>query len=378
MPKKNCKSCAPSYKYTPKCVIPQSTCWPTDNLLQTPCNGSVYRQSVTSPDSTTHVLDTRFGVDMIVSVNNGIPSSIFNVGTCSPSVDYPVPVFLQEISGNTKSDDYIYLNNVLDPAANQTEILSPELGVSTTTALVGDVGNRFALGVIPMYNVTSSTSDTGGTYSTFTICNPNHFINLRITTHSVTLAGEDLPITRVKCVEDISPDCPSGTALHFNTFRMAALSPSGEANTGTVEVTFVKNVCGEFSIGLVHGQAADTVAGQCYPRQDDDDEQVQIEWETYNMVVCRGTGCPSVDPSQLVNIYDNNLFNGIYSTASSLVNSTIANVIIELKDGTKIEPGNLKVSERAIMTKESSESLVQMYFDSIDKFNQYIRQVNGE
>lgn len=377
MTKKICQPCQPNVKYVPKCVIPQSTCGPTDNLFQTICNGSVYRQSVTSPDSTTHVLDTRFGVDMIVSVNNGIPSSIFNVGTCSPSVDYPVPVYLQEISGNTKSDDYIYINNVLDSAADQTEITVPELGVSTNTALVGDVGNRFNTGVVPMYNVTSSTSDTGGTYSVFTICNPSLHLNLRVTTYAVTLAGEDNPITRVKCVEEMSTgSCP--TSLCFNTFRMAPIAPPPESSAGPVEVTFVKNLCGQFSIGLVHGKAADTVAGQFYPRCEDEDDQVEIEWESYNMVVCRGTGCPSVDPSQLVNAYDNNLFNEIYATASSLVTSSVANVVIELKDGSKIEPGNLKVSQRAAMTKESSDSLVVMYSASIDKFNQYIRQVNGE
>ena len=387
--KKNCCTpcvpCEPRKKYVPDCCIPLSSTQCCDPMYIGLCDGSVYCQETTVPDNNTRILDTRFNVDIVVSVNQGIPTGVFDNGNCTPLSNFPVPYYLQELSGNTRCDDVLLVNNVLNCKCDQTDIAKPVLGEDTSIAVVGDLGNRFALNPIPMFFVTASTGDTDCTYSMFRIKRPVLCMDLRITTQAATIAGLTETVTKVVCVEDITSPCR--VPLQFTTFRVLPLE-SFDDNIDSHQVnpvfwTLVKNTCCKYSVALVHGVAVDTTAGLRYPRDDEcccSDDSVEVEWPCYTLVAGKGKGCSVKEPSCLVKLFDCVLFNGIYAISSVLSESTVATLdLISVATSLPVTPGDLTASQRNTMIKEASLSLVQMWATAIDAFNVYIKtEINGE
>lgn len=365
-----CQPCLAPVPYIPDCDIPDSCPPVCDPVYQIPCSGGTYCQSTTKTSSCTKVVDSRYAVNWTIDVHQGVPSGVFNDGDCVPLVTAPVPYYLQEMNGNTKSENLVMATSAYTGCGEETSIAAPVLGVDYDNMIISDTGNRFFLGAIPLYFVTASTGDTDDSWSLFSICSPELLINVNVAVQATTYAGETQTLTKIACIENMAGDCPE--ELNFKTFRMRPLRCESDTlqQPNPVFVTMILSKCCKFTMGLIHGVAIDTTSGGTYGSGD-----VEIEWCRYNMIVGKAdTACSTKDVAHLLKVYDSTMFNEIYTQQISLTASTIATLSLLLQPGgVPIAPGNLTAAQRTIMVKESSASMVKMWADAVDTFNLFIK-----
>lgn len=369
-----CSPCTTRCEYAPACQIPDEPCPSYNGVYRTPCSGVTYCQVTNVPRNCTRVCDSRYSVDWTISVNQGVPSGVYDNDRCGPLLTAPVPYVLQEMLGNTKSNSLVVCTSAYTGCGQSTTVEAPKLGVDYDNMIVADSGDMFFIGAIPMYFVTAALTDLDNIASVFSFCNPSILLNINVAVQAAEYVGETDLLTKVVCVENMAGTCP--VELCTKTFRMKPIedfeNPTPEQVVDPVLVTMVLSDCGKFSAGFVHGKAVDTTSGVVYGTG-----TKVIEWDMYTMVVGKSDSpCAVSDPSFLVKTFECALFGGIYTHQMSLVNSTIVTLaLLTVPGGVAIAPGNLESHQRKTAVKESSLSMVKMWADGVDAFNTFIKDV---
>ena len=361
-----CGTCEPLCPKMEKCLIPYQKMPSLDGMYINFGTGETFCKSVMYSNCYTTVTNSLHNFSGTVGVNDGIPTAVWNNAACEPYVNFPVPYYLREVDGNTKNNNIVILTSLYDGNNKQLVVTKPTLSLDSNTTVIGDVSDRFVKGVFPIFPITASTLDVSDTKSMFHYVTRGT-IDIAVSVQSTKWAGQgDTLFTKIVEVLDVTNPCCK-VPLAFTTFKLQSFGSSEDPGTPEF-MTFIKNACCEFSVGLYHGLSAESEPGQIYP---DDDEDVEYEWPDYNMVGAKGHGCPLSEPNQLTSLFATDLLNGIYATQSSMIDSSIANLKL-MNGAVEVTPGNLTSAQKLQLVQDTSESLVDMWRDGTTVFNAFI------
>lgn len=361
-----CGTCEPMCQYAPKCAIPYAAEPSTEGMYVNFGNGGKYCKSIYYSNKYTTITNSLYNVSGTFGVNEGIPVAVWNDVTCCAYSQFPVPYYLQGQDGNTETCQVIYLVSVYDGNNPQTTTASPVLGLDSKTTVIGDTSDMFVKGVFPIFPVSASENDIDDTTTQYHIVT-NGLIDISVKVGATKVSGQgDTMFTEVLEVNDvINVFCK--VPLCFSTFRLRHLGTEVAEDT-PVYMTFIKNACKEFSVGLLHGIAGTFTAGQNFPS---DDAEVSFEWTSYKMVGAKGQGCPLGTPTNVADKLVKSFFNDIYAASSSLSTSTVATLSL-LAAGVPISPGELTAAQQLQVVADSSASLVAMWRAGVVAFNAFI------
>lgn len=373
--KPNCGTCELLCKYKPGCVIPFEEPCSNKDMYVSYDGKTKFCKSVRISLKYTHIINSIHRINGTFGVNDGVPSAEWNNVSCSPYVSYPVPFYLEEIECNTRSDNIIVASQMFDGTTSMETVANPVLGLDTNSLVVGDSSDRFMKDVFSVYPISASQYDVDDNVSVYRIFSKGTY-KMRVTVQATKIVdplvtNEDLLFTKVLCVEDISC-CDYRVPLMFNTFQLKPLSvgtPFGttDLTTAPVYMTFVKNKCCEYFMGLFHGIAADFPAGQFFPDPCAEDP-VEFELPSYNIIAAAGEGCPFVSPSTLTTMYSGTVCRQLFANACSVSDDPNLDLQLEI-GGVPITPGNMTTVQKEQVVYAMSEALVNCWRTAVNTFN---------
>lgn len=363
-----CGTCEPTCPYQPRCQIPYAAEPSTDGMYINFGNGGKYCKSVFYSNRYTTVVNSLYNISGTFGVNEGVPVAVWDDVTQTAYTQYPVPYYLQGQDGNTQNSQVIYLTSLFDGPNPQTTVAAPILGEDSKTTVVGDTSDLFIKGVFPIFPVSAAVGDVDDVYTQFHIVT-NGLIDLAVKVGATKVAGRTDMFTEVVEVLDVA-NLYCKVPLCVKTFRLMPLGVV-PATDPPVYMSFVKNACKEFSVGLLHGKAGTFEAGQTFP---DADSDTTFEWVSYRMVGAKGHGCPMSSPEKTTADMATTLFSNVFATASTLEDSTVATLGLSTVGTTPapVTPGDLTTAQQNTMVGESSNSLVKMWATGVDTFNAFL------
>lgn len=330
-------------------------------------NGSLFCKSVYYSNRFTAVTNSIYGVNGIFGVNKGVPVAVWNSVTNAAYSQYPVPYYLQGQDGNTTNSQVIYLGSIYDGPNPQITLAAPQMFVDTNLTMIGDSSDLFAKDVIPLFPVSASQEDLDGTVSQYHIVT-NGVVDIRVKVAATQVASFPGNLyTYVSEVDDITNvACP--VPLAISTFRLKAIGSTNLANA--VYMTFIKNGCMEFSVGLLHGIVGTFGGGGVYPPPN---APVAYQWTPINMIGLKGQGCPIMPPDVLLSDLSKSFFDDIYAAQSVMMGNTVATLGL-LPGGAlpSVTPGTLTSAQRQTVITSASEAMVTMWNTVVTDFNAYI------
>jgi hypothetical protein len=373
--KPECGTCEKLFKYQAGCTIPFETPCSNKDMYVSYDGKTKFCKSVRISIKYTHIINSIHKVNGTFGVNNGVPSANWNDVTCAPYVSYPVPFYLQEIDGNTRNDNIIVASQLFDGTTSMENVANPVLGLDTNSIVVGDSSDRFMKDVFSVYPVTASKFDVDDNVTTYMIYAKGSY-KMKVVVQATRLVdsnvtSDDLMFTKVVCVEDLSC-CDYRVRLLFNTFQMKPLStgtPFGgtDLTSAPVFITFVKNKCCEYFMGLFHGVAAEFPAGQSFPDKEAEDP-VEFELPSYNVIAAAGEGCPFVSPATLTSVYADNVTRQLFANSCTLADDPDLGLQLEI-GGAPITPGNMTTVQKEQVVYAMSEALINCWRTAVNVFN---------
>jgi hypothetical protein len=368
-----CGTCEVLAPYKERCTIPLEGSTSTQDVYLSYDGKTKRCKSVYISRKTTLVTDSHHKFKGTVSVNDGIPTGLWNSVTCRPFINFPVPYIIKEHDGTVCTDDCIVMTQLFDGTSPMTTVANPCLGLDSSTTLIGDSSERFVKGTFPVYPVTASPEDIDNVVTMYKIVSKGSY-RIRVTVQATKIVDDSVPddtlFTKIVAVDDVT-SCDYRVPLCFTTFKLCPLGNGAPFGTGDDQVaptfvTYVKNACGEYSLGLFHGLVATFTGGQVFP-DDCAPETINLELPCYTMVGAHGEGCPFLTSADLTEKFGDVACRQYWANATAVEDSPDITLVLTV-DGIVV-PGELTHAAKDKLVHAMSESLVHMWRKAVNSFN---------
>lgn len=367
-----CGTCQPLCAYTPKCTIPFAAEQSPAGMYVNMGNGSLFCMSVYYSNRFTNMTNSVYSIDGIFGVNKGLPIAVWDNVTNAAYVQYPVPYALQGQDGNTLNGQIIYINSLLNGNVSMMTVNPPVISTDTTVTMIGDTSDLFTKDAFPLFSASASAQDINGKVTSYRFTT-NGIIDIRVRAANTTIkiANVDTEVTYISEVDDITdPACP--VSLWTSTFKVIPLGRNID-NSGTaptippVYMTFVRNACREFSVGIVHGISGSFDPGQSFPSS----THPSIEWKPMTMLGIKGQGCPIQPMDTVQSDLAKTLFKTIFSYQQMIISEPSNSLTLSV-NSTPLAIGEVTIPQREQIIYDSSLAMVDAWSDYIADFNSFI------
>lgn len=230
-------------------------------------------------------------LDIIVETFGGVAKGAYNNKSAEYITSYPVPVALSQSSGNVGYGNNMYLTPYRSKDGLVGSSGDPSLLDEMRTMVIGDTCDLFEHCPMPLYIVGSSEDDNEYQHTSIRINDDELCIDIKVETSSFLqgTVGATNQVTQVEKVFDLTKrkkGCKDFKCLKFCTFLLHTVYDVN-VPAAHIYITFVKNSCGKFYIGLLHGAAAaavDVPAGGIFPKPKCSGNYKAVTWEKYTIV----------------------------------------------------------------------------------------------